>query len=115
MGAGDDTATPTSSVSSTVEAMVPVDPVPFSAELRSPIRAVIITGPNTGGKTATLKTVGLVACMARAGLFVPAAEPVILPWFDAVLADVGDTQVTPNVGTPSMRTHLRKRLDLPHG
>lgn len=118
VGAGDDTATPTSSVSSvssTVEAMVPVDPVPFSAELRAPIRAVIITGPNTGGKTATLKTVGLVACMARAGLFVPAAEPVILPWFDAVLADVGDTQVTPNVGTPSMRTHLRKRLDLPHG
>ncbi|NJO76097.1 MAG: endonuclease MutS2 [Leptolyngbyaceae cyanobacterium RM1_406_9] len=66
--------------------------VPIDLLIQSQIRVVAITGPNTGGKTVTLKTLGLAVLMAKAGLFVPAREPVELPWFDYVLADIGDEQ-----------------------
>ncbi|MBP0029256.1 endonuclease MutS2 [Roseofilum sp. Guam] len=66
--------------------------VPVTACIESPIRVVAITGPNTGGKTVTLKTLALAALMAKVGLFVPAREPVELPWFSEVLADIGDEQ-----------------------
>ncbi len=69
------------------QAVVPVD------LLISPhLRVVTITGPNTGGKTVSLKTLALAALMAKVGLFVPAREPVEIPWFDQVLADIGDEQ-----------------------
>lgn len=69
-----------------------VEVVPVDILVPSEIRVVAITGPNTGGKTVTLKTMGLAALMAKAGMFVPAKHPVELPWFKVVLADIGDEQ-----------------------
>ena len=66
--------------------------VPVDLLISPQIRVVTITGPNTGGKTVTLKTLGLAAIMAKVGLFVPAREPVEMPWFSQVLADIGDEQ-----------------------
>ena len=66
--------------------------IPIDVLVKQKTKVVAITGPNTGGKTVTLKTMGLAALMAKAGMFVPAKEPVELPWFDAVLADIGDEQ-----------------------
>ena len=65
--------------------------VPVTIELENPTRQLVITGPNTGGKTVTLKTVGLLALMAQSGIPVP-ADRAELPVFDAVLADIGDYQ-----------------------
>ena len=65
--------------------------VPTSLELENEKRELVITGPNTGGKTVTLKTVGLLALMAQSGIPVP-ADRADLPIFDAVLADIGDYQ-----------------------
>jgi DNA mismatch repair protein MutS2 len=65
--------------------------VPVSLELEGTRRQLVITGPNTGGKTVTLKTVGLLALMAQSGIPVP-ADRAELPVFDAVLADIGDYQ-----------------------
>ncbi len=66
--------------------------IPVDFTLRSKIRVVVITGPNTGGKTVTLKTLGLLVLMAKAGIYLPAREPVEVPWFDWVFADIGDEQ-----------------------
>ena len=65
--------------------------VPLTVELEGPHRQVIISGPNTGGKTVALKTIGLLALMAQAGVPVP-AERAELPIFDGVFADIGDYQ-----------------------
>src|SRR5882762_6959086 len=65
--------------------------VPVSIELEGERLALVITGPNTGGKTVTLKTLGLLALMAQAGIPVP-ADRAELPVFDAILADIGDYQ-----------------------
>ncbi len=66
--------------------------VPVDLFIQPYIRVVTITGPNTGGKTVTLKTLGLAALMAKVGLFIPAREPVEIPWFEQVLTDIGDEQ-----------------------
>jgi DNA mismatch repair protein MutS2 len=65
--------------------------VPMTIELEGLRRELVITGPNTGGKTVTLKTIGLLALMAQAGIPVP-ADRAEMPVFDAVLADIGDYQ-----------------------
>jgi DNA mismatch repair protein MutS2 len=66
--------------------------VPVDLHLRAEQRGLGITGPNAGGKTVALKTLGLAALMARCGLLVPAAEGARLPWCDPILVDVGDEQ-----------------------
>ena len=65
--------------------------VPISLELDESTKTLLISGPNTGGKTVTLKTVGLLTLMAQSGLPVPAAEAEF-PIFGQVLADIGDNQ-----------------------
>ena len=64
--------------------------VPVSVRVHEGLRVVAITGPNTGGKTVTLKSVGLAVLMARSGLFVPCSGSPRLPWCAQVLADIGD-------------------------
>ncbi len=66
--------------------------VPISVEVSTELRVVAITGPNTGGKTVTLKSIGLAALMARAGMLVPCSGEPSLPWCAQVLADIGDEQ-----------------------
>ncbi|GHU79299.1 hypothetical protein FACS189462_4890 [Spirochaetia bacterium] len=66
--------------------------VPIDITMAPGIRTVIVTGPNTGGKTVALKTTGLFALMNQCGLALPAAEGTALPVFDGVYADIGDEQ-----------------------
>lgn len=81
------------------------EPVPLTIELHPPQTLVVISGPNTGGKTVALKTIGVAALMAQAGLPVPAREA-RLPLFSRILADIGDQQsIEQNLSTFS--AHIR--------
>ena len=82
-------------------------PVPLELALDADRPMLLITGPNMGGKTVALKTLGLLSLLAQAGLPVPAGSGTTLPWFDRVICDVGDEQsVMADVST--FLSHLRR-------
>ena len=66
--------------------------VPISVKLGDDYDVIVVTGPNTGGKTVTLKTVGLLCLMAMSGLFLPCREESVASFFEDVLCDIGDEQ-----------------------
>lgn len=68
------------------------EPVPLDLEITGDRKILVIGGPNTGGKTVALKTVGLLCLMARSGLQIPAAEGTAVPFFDSIFAEIGDDQ-----------------------
>ncbi|KAM0876152.1 hypothetical protein ACQ4PT_036361 [Festuca glaucescens] len=78
------------------EVCVSAMPVPLDMRVKNDTRIVVISGPNTGGKTATMKTLGLASLMSKAGMFFPSKGRPRLPWFDQVLADIGDHQSLEN-------------------
>jgi DNA mismatch repair protein MutS2 len=85
--------------------------VPIDVRLGAGKRALVVSGPNTGGKTVALKTLGLLTLMARAGILIPADEGSIVPWVDGVFTDLADDQsIERNLSTFS--SHVVNLVDV---
>ena len=93
------------------DASVLAPPIPNDVILTPQTKALVITGSNLGGKTTLLKSLGLCALMAKAGLGVPAKQPVWIPFYSSILADIGDEQsLTASLSTFSGHLHRIQNL-----
>lgn len=84
-----------------------IEVVPLDLEIGTEERVLLVSGPNAGGKTVVLKTVGLLALMLKAGMFLPAASGTRLPFFSEVFADIGDEQSL-DANLSSFTAHLAR-------